>query len=356
MSSADVRKLASACANTRHWRPKRVKRSIAATKAVIAKITKPRNPNKPLVRAVKDLPGIEQIVARGDPLPPFDSHCPLLSLPYRLGSTLETLPSRPYLAAEPGRVAAWRRRLAPLPGRRVGLVWAGNPTMAADRRRSIALDRLGALLRVPGTTFVSLQKGPARRQIDQLPASLRVQDWSEELHDFADTAALIAALDLVISVDTGVVHLAGALGKPVWLLNRFDRCWRWMLDREDSPWYPSLRQFRQARPNDWDGAIAEICLALERLGDAGMAPAEADIAELFRAGMTAHKAGRRREAEAKYHAVLALDPEHADSLHLLGVAALQAGKHQLALGYLGEAITTAPENGTYHGNLVARFN
>jgi tetratricopeptide (TPR) repeat protein len=220
---------------------------------------------RPLVDLLKDLPGIEHIVAKGDPLPPFDVHCPLLSLPFRLGSTLETLPSAPYIGAEPARAEMWRQRLAPLAGVKVGLAWAGNPTMAIDRRRSIALDRLGNLGRISGVSFVSLQKGSAAAQVSGKPEGMTLYDWTEELRDFTDTAALIEALDLVVAVDTGVVHLAGALGKPVWLLNRFDSCWRWLRDREDSPWYPSLRQFRQAKPGDWTSVMSGVCVALARL-------------------------------------------------------------------------------------------
>ena len=134
-----------------------------------------------------------------------------------------------------------------------------------DRRRSITLARLAPLAAVPGVSFVSLQKGAPSAQAAQPPAGLVLHDFTAELGDFADTAALVEALDLVISVDTAVAHLAGALGKPVWLLNRFDTCWRWLQGRDDSPWYPSLRLFRQATPGDWDGVIASIATALRQI-------------------------------------------------------------------------------------------
>ena len=174
---------------------------------------------------------------------------------------LGRLISQPIRCGLPG----WRQRVAPLQGLKVGLVWAGNPTMAADRRRSIMLDRLAPLGGLAGITFISLQKGPAATQASQPPAGMVLHDWTNELQGFADTAALIETLDLVIGDDTGVIHLAGALGNPVWLLNRFDRCWRWMLNQEDSPWYPSLRQFNQDKPGDWDNAINKIRSALEQL-------------------------------------------------------------------------------------------
>jgi tetratricopeptide (TPR) repeat protein len=193
-------------------------------------------------------------------------HCPITSLPRILRTTPQTIPNTvPYLHAEAEPVAAWRRRLAPLPGLRVGLVWAGNPNYVVDRRRSIPLESLAALAGIPGVSFVSLQKGEAAKQARKLQPRMRLQDWTGELTDFAATAALIEALDLVIGVDTAVVHLAGALGKPVWLLNRFDTDWRWMFDRDDSLWYPTLRQFRQPKPGDWASVVAEAGAALTAL-------------------------------------------------------------------------------------------
>ncbi|HWK47275.1 MAG TPA: tetratricopeptide repeat-containing glycosyltransferase family protein [Stellaceae bacterium] len=220
-----------------------------------------------LVRLVSGLPGVERVVATGDALPDFDVECPLLSLPGVFGTTLETIPaSVPYLAADPTAVAMWRARLAALPGLRVGLVWAGDPRrymgggLAIDRRRSLVLEQLAPLVGIEGVSFVSLQKGEAAAQA--CPEGLVLHDWTGELGDFADTAGLVAALDLVISVDTSVAHLAGALGKPVWLLNRYDTCWRWLLGRDDSPWYPSLRQFRQTKPGEWGAVLDAVRTAL----------------------------------------------------------------------------------------------
>lgn len=186
-----------------------------------------------------------------------------MSLPRVLGTTLESIPrATSYLRADPQRAAVWRARVGQLDGLRVGLVWAGNQTMSGDRRRSIPLERFSELADLQGLSFVSLQKGPAGSQSP--PPGLTLHDWTEDLHDFGETAALIEALDLVISVDTGVAHLAGALGRPVWLLNRFDRCWRWLLNRDDSPWYPGLRQFRQTQPGDWGGVLRDVCAELEK--------------------------------------------------------------------------------------------
>ncbi|MBO0736770.1 MAG: tetratricopeptide repeat protein [Alphaproteobacteria bacterium] len=226
----------------------------------------------PLVRLLSRLPGVMKIGARGESLPPFDLHCPLMSLPLAFRTTLDTIPAAtPYLSADPSLAANWRERLVGLDGPRIGLVWAGQarsnfPAAAAvDRRRSIALKALAPLAEVSGVSFVSLQKDGPAAQAANPPPGMVLHDFTGKLHDFEDTAALIVNLDLVISVDTSVAHLAGALGKPVWLLNRFDTCWRWLLNRDDSPWYPTLRQFRQPRPGDWNSAVCAARDALHRL-------------------------------------------------------------------------------------------
>jgi tetratricopeptide (TPR) repeat protein len=209
---------------------------------------------EPLCRLLGGLPELAQVVPRGADLPPHDFYCPLMSLPLALGGRIPA--EVPYLTAPAAEAAAWRERLAGLGGLKVGLVWAGaartdNPAaLRLDRRRSVDPARLAALWAVPGVAWVSLQK------VGTPPPGLALHDWTAELADFADTAALVQGLDLVISVDTAVAHLAGALGRPVWLLNRFDTCWRWQLGRSDSPWYPTLRQFRQTEPDGW-AAVAE---------------------------------------------------------------------------------------------------
>jgi tetratricopeptide (TPR) repeat protein len=227
-----------------------------------------------LVSLMKTLGGAE-ICAEGADPPAFDFHCPLMSLPLAFGTELATVPNRvAYLRPDPEKATMWRRRFEDLPGRRVGLAWSGSalkslsPMQSIDRRRSVALAKLAPLAEVPGASYVSLQLGGAAVETRAPPPGLVVHDWTGDLHDFSDTAALIAGLDLVISVDTAVAHLAGALGKPVWLLNRYDTCWRWLLDRDDSPWYPTLRQFRQPAPGDWDAVIAAVSAALaSRFGD-----------------------------------------------------------------------------------------
>jgi Tfp pilus assembly protein PilF len=212
-------------------------------------------------------PNIE-VRLEGGALPRHDFHAPLMSLPLAFGTVLETIPkSVPYLSADPARAAQWQARLESLRGRRVGLVWFGSSHLGKsavnniDRRRSMPFAALAPLAEVSGASFVSLQLGKPAHPAAALPR-LVVHDWTAELKDFSDTAALIAGLDLVISVDTSTAHLAGALGKPVWLMNRFDTEWRWLLDRDDSPWYPTLRQFRQPKPGDWNSVVANVAQAL----------------------------------------------------------------------------------------------
>ena len=224
---------------------------------------------KPLVELMTTLTGVSQIVAEGDPLPAFDLRCPTMSLPLAFGTTLETIPGKvPYLHADPARAAVWRERLSGLTGRRIGLVWAGGSRLghmgavATDQRRSVPLATLAPLAQVNNCVFVSIQLGRPAAQAAMPPAGMILHDYTAELNSFADTAALIENLDLVISVDTSTAHLAAAMGKPVWLLNRFDTCWRWLLDRDDSPWYPTLRQFRQPRPGDWASVAARVAEAL----------------------------------------------------------------------------------------------
>jgi tetratricopeptide (TPR) repeat protein len=207
-----------------------------------------------------------RLIATGGPLPDFDCHCPLLSLPLALGTTLTTIPAEAaYLSAPVDRIALWRHRLGARTKPRVGLVWAGSPRKGMpyankmDRQRSIAFDRLAPLLERTDCVFYSLQKGNgAIAGLRDSPYGHHVIDWTDALHDFADTAALVSNLDLVISVDTAVAHLAGSLGKPLWLLNRFNTCWRWLRDRRDSPWYPTARIFRQPAPGDWTSVIEDV--------------------------------------------------------------------------------------------------
>jgi tetratricopeptide (TPR) repeat protein len=217
----------------------------------------------PLRRLLQTVPSLEGIVCPPEELPPFDVQCPLMSLPHVLGTTLATIPRNvPYVFADPALIERWRQRVGQDGRKKIGLCWWGNPTHREDRTRSFSLEVLAPLGQAPDTWFCSLQKGEAARQAATPPAGLHIADWSAELGDFADTAALIANLDLVISCDTAVVHLAGAMGKPVWLLIPFVADWRWMENRSDSPWYPTMRIFRQVKPGDWHTPILEAAKML----------------------------------------------------------------------------------------------
>ena len=229
-----------------------------------------------LVSLLRTLEGAYTFITHGDSYPDFDLHCPLMSLPLAFKTTLSTIPaSSPYLHADLQKAQPWARRLKDFQGLRVGLVWAGSArpevpnATAIDARRSLHLSSFAPLRHVPGVDFFSLQKGPAALQLEELRRDGRpgpeIIDYTEELDDWADTAALVENLDLIISCDTSTAHLGGAMGKPTWILNRYDGCWRWLLDREDSPWYPSVRLFRQEQRDDWSGVMSRVVSQLLRL-------------------------------------------------------------------------------------------
>jgi len=203
------------------------------------------------------LPGVHEVIVQGAPLPAFDVQVPLLSLPAIFGTTLKSVPNRvPYLRVPDGvqfeLPPASKARL------KVGIVWAGNPGLQNDLVRSVALSQLSPLLLLPSICFFSLQVGSARRQLAASKDAARIIDLQPLLSDFSRTAAALAQLDLILSVDTAVAHLAGALGKKVWLLLPYASEWRWLLDREDSPWYPSMRLIRQPKTDDWESVVQRI--------------------------------------------------------------------------------------------------
>lgn len=206
-------------------------------------------------------PGTQVVLGSDDPVPAHDATFSLLEMPRVFGDTLETLPTSPYLQADPERTARWAARLGGEGTLRVGLVWHGNPLQPDGLYRSCPLRELAGLAGVPGVTFYSLQIGAGAEEMDARPASFQVRDFSDELDrdgPFLDTAAILATLDLLISVDTSVCHLAGALGRPVWLLLPAWSDWRWLLATRRSPWYPTFRLFRQPRPFDWRSVVAEV--------------------------------------------------------------------------------------------------
>lgn len=229
----------------------------------------------PLVTLLRRCPGVAEVVATGHAAPHFELHCALMSLPALLGTTGASIPEAvPYLSADTDRLAHWRARLGARKGLRVGLVWAGNPRHENDRWRSVELEQLLAALDAPAQ-FVCLQRELRDGDRETLARWPQLLFFGTELKDFDDTAALCELMDVVISVDTSVAHLAGALGKPLWLLLPQVPDWRWMLEREDSPWYPTARLFRQHRTRDWAPVLQRVAGALAGWVPPGVASARA---------------------------------------------------------------------------------
>ncbi|WP_354230740.1 tetratricopeptide repeat protein [Bradyrhizobium sp. F1.4.3] len=216
-----------------------------------------------LASLLMQLPGVT-VIPRAEPLPPFDLQLPLMSLPRIFGTTLDNLPADvPYLHPDPEKLLRWRAALGRVTRLKVGVVWAGNPKHKGDRQRSLSAEAVLPRLVMPGVQLYSLQKEP-RPEDGPVLAALHddIIDLAPALGDFDDTAAAVAALDLVIAVDTSVAHLAGALGRPVWMLTPYALDWRWLRDREDSPWYPTMRLFRQRGPREWDDPLMRLSAAL----------------------------------------------------------------------------------------------
>jgi tetratricopeptide (TPR) repeat protein len=224
----------------------------------------------PLQRLVRGMSGVTEVRTSLHTLSSYDFHCPFFSLPRAFESTPDQVPHDPYLRAPPELISAWRDRL-PDDGLRVGLVWAGQSRpwlagfMTLDQRRSATLAAFAPLAALPGVRFISLQAGPQSVRAQPPPVAMNLHDPMDGVTDFADTAALIHHLDVVVSVDTSVLHLAAGMGKPVLLLDRYDNCWRWLHGRSDSPWYPNLTIFRQRRPGDWSEPMRQIAHRLSQM-------------------------------------------------------------------------------------------
>lgn len=208
--------------------------------------------------------GFDELVVRGSLPPPFDEHIEMMSLPMAMGLKLEDLPGQmPYMRPDPERVEKWRARFQDLPRPLVATVWAGRPTHPNDHNRSLTLDALAPLGRT-GAQFIAIQKGPAAAQALTPPQGMKILALDEEIKDFEDTAAILSLVDLLISVDSSPVHLAGAMGRPVWVMLPFVPDWRWLLAREDTPWYPGMRLFRQATRRDWTPVIDRMAAELAK--------------------------------------------------------------------------------------------
>ena len=237
--------------------------------------------HRPLRRLIRTCAGIDKVIVQGETPPPFDTYITLMSLPRLFGTTLDTMPADvPYLEADSVLVEHWRQEINSLPGLKIGIAWKGSPQNSMDRERSLRLRQFEGLARLPGVTLVSLQKGVGSEQIAEVADRFAVVDFGSRLDEtsgpFMDTAAIMKHLDLVITCDSALVHLAGALGVPIWLALMFSPDWRWLLDRDDSPWYPTMRLFRQRRLGDWEPVFQEIVAAVsQRLAgtEAAQAPA-----------------------------------------------------------------------------------
>jgi hypothetical protein len=223
---------------------------------------------RPLAPLMNQCPYLDKVTIEGEKLPEFDCHLPLLSSPKLFGTTLATVPCQtPYLYAKPDLIQSWREELSYIQAFRIGINWQGNPRYRGDRHRSIPLEQFAPLAKVPGVRLVSLQKGLGTEQIDKVAGKLSVTTLGahrdEAAGAFMDTAAVLMNLDLIVSSDTSLVHLAGGLGVPIWIALPWAADWRWLLQREDVPWYPTMRLFRQREPGDWTEVFTRIANELQ---------------------------------------------------------------------------------------------
>jgi len=359
----------------------------------------------PLVNLLQTVAGIQQLIPYGNPFPAFDVHAPLMSLPYLLGTTLDTVPAiSPYLhlpASPAPPLPPLPSPLSPLPSLKIGIVWQGNPQNPYNHSRACPLELLLPLATLPTIALYSLQKEPSLADQQHLQAHPHVHDLREHLHDFVDTAAFIHQLDLVIAVDTAVAHLAGALGKPVWLLLPFAPDWRWMHHRDDSPWYPTMRLFRQPAFGDWEGVVGQVKEALEvrsqesgvsgeKAGKVGKAEGRGQAFQsvsrrqaegrrqrqpnstlntqhstlssphsplptphsLLKDAVRHHQAGQYREAEQLCRQILQQQEDHSDAWHLLGMVAHQEHKFEAAIAAYRQSLATDLNNHDTYNNLA----
>ncbi len=332
----------------------------------------------------ENLPGVDVFGDRGEPAP-FDCDIALMSLPYYFGTRYETIPAEvPYLRAPAAALTRWRGRFDAMKGLKAGLIWGGNPEHVNDGRRSLDIKHLAPLLKVPGVSFASLQFGPRAADLKKLGRDGKaVLDLSTELGDFADTAGAFSGLDLIISIDSSGAHLAGALGKPIWVLVSDVADWRWRLEREDNAWYPNARLFRQKTGEAWSSVVARMVEALRaaaadpaqltpfladgaRRAETAAAIIEAETAranqrqaaaptrnagQLF--AMAEQKRRGRQLAEALdlYAEAEALEPQNAEAAHMQGIVAYESGQLSQAIGHMRRATALAPAEALYHANL-----
>ena len=310
-----------------------------------------------LTEILANLEGVDEVLQHGNVLPAFDYHCPFLSLPLAFKTELHSIPNPgPYVQCSAGQRSAWQQRLGDSGRPRVGLVWRGNAVHKNDRNRSLPLAELLAHL-PPGLDYVSVQQELPEADLQLLRAhgiKHSIRHFGEQLHDFSDTAALCDLMDLVVSVDTSVAHLAAAMGKPTWILLPYTPDWRWLLDRDDSPWYPTVRLYRQAERRQWRAVLERVAQDLRQVAGvpskAALPAPEQQIAALIQQGFELHQQGRLAEAKAVYEQVLKQQPQHVDALHLLGAIASQSGNPSLALELMEQAIAINPGFAELHIN------
>jgi len=343
-----------------------------------------------LARLMATLDGVGSVIASGDPLPPHTFECPFMSLPSVQGFAPGGLQwTVPYLHAETQSFRSWERALDHCRGMRVGLVWGGRTGAGSDADRSIALEQLLPLSAVPGIDWISVQRGAARAQLDG--SGWDMVDAGPRLADFAETASMLAHLDLVITIDSAVAHLAGALGKPVWTLLPFAADWRWVLARDDSPWYPTMRLFRQSAPGDWARTVDDVARQLrdavqnehgrERGGSPATRKAAADVAAATQRhiagdlagaltgytralnagadspglyanlGLLMSQLGRDRESEQMLRRALALDPDHVAALNGLGMMHMRNGMMTQARKAFQRGLRAAPGSAVLRNNI-----
>jgi tetratricopeptide (TPR) repeat protein len=276
----------------------------------------------------------------------FDFQCALLSLPAAFGTTLETVPSDiPYLIAEALLVAHWRQRIGGH-GFKIGICWQGNPAAKIDFGRSVPLRCFHPIAAIPGVRLISIQKHHGLDQLSDLPSGMTIENLGAEFDSgpdaFVDTAAVMSCLDLIITSDTSVAHLAGALGRPVWVVLKYVPDWRWMLDRSDSPWYPTMKLYRQTVRDDWTGVFDRVAGDVAKLNVAA--------GELQHA-VQLHKAGKLDQAELRYIAILKAQPNHFDALHFLGILRSQQGRHSEGLDHIRAALKLQPTEASALYNL-----
>jgi tetratricopeptide (TPR) repeat protein len=347
-----------------------------------------------LVRLFRSLQGVDQVVADGDALPMFDLHAPLMSLGHLLDVTRQTLnKAEPYLFADSADVQKFRDRLAELgaiserAGYRVGIVWSGSNRFVNNQPRSLSLQALTPILGIDGVQFFSLQKGEPAAQLKTTKTPQPVIDMGPELRDFADTAALLKNLDLLITVDTAPAHVGGAVGCEVWTMLSTSTDFRWAWDTDRSSWYPNMRLFRQPQPGDWASVLAQVAQELKTkvAASAGAfstsaptpiwsidrsfpspgtltikpppqpspeVPEAGELDSMYRAGGDHHAAGRIDQAEALYRQVLERQPNHASALHHLGLIAFQRGQNESAMQMMRRSIELDPGKAFFHKNLA----